>query len=268
MAGTGRIYQRGAIYFVAYSHGGHEFRESSRSTNIEDAKRLLARRVGVPAPTAAPDTPAMPVAPVPSGVTFEELAALYLEEYQVRQFRGPKTAAQRVKNLRAFFHAIPAAAITMALVRQYQGRRVRAGAAAATVNRETAALRRMCRLATSTGLLTILPLFPESLPERAPRQGFFEHNEYLAVRQYLPAPYQDVLDFAYYSGWRRREITELTWEEIDLNGGVIRLHPDRSKTRRGRVLPISPPLHEVLARRSGRRVEDDARVFRMASHAR
>jgi len=40
----------------------------------------------------------------------------------------------------------------------------------------------MCRLAVSVGKLTALPLFPESLPESAPRQGFFEHQEYEAVQ--------------------------------------------------------------------------------------
>ena len=60
------------------------------------------------------------------------------------------------------------------------------------------------------------------------------------MRSHLPAPYQDILDFAYYSGWCRREITELTWAEIDVDGGVVRLDPKRSKTRSGRVLPISP----------------------------
>jgi len=78
----------------------------------------------------------------------------------------------------------------------------------------------------------------------------------------LPSPYQDVLDFAYYSGWRRREITELTWREIDLPGGVIRLDPARSKTRRGRVLPISPPLKSVLDRRGALQKRGDELVFR------
>ena len=45
---------------------------------------------------------------------------------------------------------------------------------------------------------------------RHPRQGFFEHPEYLAVRAHLPAPWQDILDLAYYSGWRKQEILGLT----------------------------------------------------------
>ena len=35
--------------------------------------------------------------------------------------------------------------------------------------------------------------------------GFFEHAEYLQVRAHAPASYQDVLDFAYYSGWPRQD---------------------------------------------------------------
>ena len=54
--------------------------------------------------------------------------------------------------------------------------------------------------------------------------------EILAVRAHLPAPWQDILDLAYYSGWRKNEILGLTREEIDEAGGVIRLSPARSKT--------------------------------------
>lgn len=63
------------------------------------------------------------------------------------------------------------------------------------------------------------------------------------------------------SGWRHREITELTWEEVDSEGGVIRLHPTRSKTGRGRVLPISAALRRVLERRAALRKPVDGCVF-------
>jgi integrase len=82
------------------------------------------------------------------------------------------------------------------------------------------------------------------------------------VRAKLSTAFQDVLDFAYYSGWRRNEILFLTWDDVDLPGGVIRLTPQRSKTRTGRVLPISAPLRQVLHRRLTKRVAGDARVFR------
>ena len=49
---------------------------------------------------------------------------------------------------------------------------------------------------------------------------------------------------------------------VDLGGGVIRLPARRSKTRKGRMLPISPPLRQVLNRRARLRRAGDPRVFR------
>ena len=119
----------------------------------------------------------------------------------------------------------------------------------------------MFHLAVRSLQLDERPVFPERLEENGPRQGFFEHAEYTAVRQQLPAPYQDVLDFAYYSGWRKREILDLRWDEVDESGGVVRLSPQRSKTRVGRVLPISPPIAAVLARRRATRRVGEMQVF-------
>ena len=109
-----------------------------------------------------------------------------------------------------------AATLTTYQIRQYQLTRRAAGAATGTINRETSALHRMCALAVHWGWLDIVPGFPDRLRENPPRQGFFEHPEYLAVRVRLPAPWQDILDLAYYSGWRKQEILaspgrRLTW---------------------------------------------------------
>ena len=119
----------------------------------------------------------------------------------------------------------------------------------------------MGTLAVHWGWLDTVPGFPDRLRENPPRQGFFEHPEYLAVRAHLPAQWQDILDVAYYSGWRKNEILSLTWDEIDETGGVIRLSPGRSKTLVGRILPISPPIAEALARRRARRDPDSPLVF-------
>jgi integrase len=166
-----------------------------------------------------------------------------------------------VEHLRAFFGGWGVEAITPDSVRNYQMHRRRQGAEAATVNRETSALSRMFQLAIRRGQLERMPLFPKRLEENPPRDGFFEHDEYLKVRAKLPQSFQDVLDFAYYSGWRRNEILGLTWDEVDLAGGVIRLTPRRSKTKTGRVLPISAPLQHVLKRRQRRRRRASTHVF-------
>ena len=198
----------------------------------------------------------------PQGPTLGDLSDAYLQDYQVRQFRSQSTARGRTAHLAAFFgRAARAATLTTYQIRQYQLTRRAAGAATGTINRETSALHRMCTLAVHWGWLDTVPGFPDRLRENPARQGFFEHPEYLAVRAHLPAPWQDILDLAYYSGWRKHEILGLTWDEIDKAGGVIRLSPARSKTLVGRILPISQPIAEALARRRARRDPDSLLVF-------
>ena len=213
-----------------------------------------------------PDAPRATAPPTrtfgPQGPTLGDLSDAYLQDYQVRQFRSHSTARGRTAHLTAFFgRAARAAALTTHQIRQYQLARRAAGAATGTINRETSALHRMGTLAVHWGWLDTVPGFPDRLRENPPRQGFFEHPEYLAVRAHLPAPWQDILDLAYYSGWRKQEILGLTWDEIDEAGGVIRLSPARSKTLVGRILPISPPIAEALARRRARRDPTSPLVF-------
>src|SRR5687767_4045360 len=195
--------------------------------------------------------PPLEILPVPHGtpLTFDVMAQSYLEDYVLQRYRTLTTARARVEHLRGFFGQWRVEAITPDNVRNYQMHRRKQAAEAATVNRETSALSRMFQLAIRRQQLERMPLFPNRLEENPPREGFFEHAEYLKVRVQLPKSFQDVLDFAYYSGWRRNEILELTWDEVDMKGGIIRLPPRRSKTRTGRILPISPPLQQVLNRR-------------------
>ena len=154
--------------------------------------------------TGTPGTPRATAPPArtfgPQGPTLGDLSDAYLQDYQVRQFRSPSTARGRIAHLTACFgRDAHAAALTTYQIRQYQLARRAAGAATGTINRETSALHRMCTLAVHWGWLDTVPGFPDRLRENPPRQGFFEHPEYLAVRAHLPAPWQDILDLAYYS---------------------------------------------------------------------
>ena len=240
-----------------WTNGGCPRLPPRRDPAHDPAQDRLDNHPGLP-PATAPLTRTFG----PQGPTLGDLSDAYLQDYQVRQFRSQSTARGRTAHLAAFFgRAARAATLTTYQIRQYQLTRRAAGAATGTINRETSALHRMCALAVHWGWLDTVPGFPDRLRENPPRQGFFEYPEYLAVRAHLPAPWQDILDLAYYSGWRKQEILGLTWEEIDMAGGVIRLSPARSKTLVGRILPISQPIAEALARRRARRDPDSPLVF-------
>ena len=261
MRGLGNVYKRGRIYWVRYHHRGREYRESARSTERADAVRLLRQRVtdlaqGRPSPVDE------------ERVTFDQLAADYIAERTLKGVPAPrlKWSLARVAHLRTFFDGMRAVDITTQTMREYARARRASGAEPGTVNRDLGVLSRMFTLALQAGRLSRRPYFPR-LPENPPRQGFLEHAEYRAIHEHLPAPFRELLEFGYLSGWRRGEILTLEWRDVDRAAGVIRLRPEVSKTREGRVLVLSGPLREVIENRWRGQVVGDGRVFHEAARS-
>ena len=181
-------------------------------------------------------------------MTFEDLAADFIKDYEIKGRRSLRWAKGRVVNLRRYFGTDRALDITAPRLRTYAQSRLEDGATPATVNRDLAALKRMFSLAVQAGRLSVRPHI-EMLAEAQPRQGFMEFAEYRAIREHLPPDYQDVLDFGYHSGWRRGEILRLEWRDVDRGAGIIRLRPELSKNSDGRVLALSAPLRDLIERR-------------------
>src|SRR5437660_10723210 len=105
MRGDGRIYQRGDRYYIAYSIGGREFRESTGSTDPADAQRRLLERLRQRAQAEAA------VLAAASAATFDDLAAAYVAEYELRGHRTVSTARARAAHLRRSFGGLLASAI-------------------------------------------------------------------------------------------------------------------------------------------------------------
>ena len=51
---------------------------------------------------------------------------------------------------------------------------------------------------------------------------------------------------AYDTGIRGGEILNLTWSQVDLKEGSIRLWPENIKTNEARLVPLTPELLEML----------------------
>jgi integrase len=255
MRGMGRVFKRGVTYWIAYFYRGKEYRESARSTKESDARRLLKKRLGEIGRGRL-------VGPTEERLSFDDLARDLLNDYEIKGQRSLQTVKERVAHLRRYFGVDRAVDITTPRIRSYAQARLQEGATPGTVNRDLAALSRMFTLAIQAARLTARPHIPK-LEEAAPRQGFFEHDEYVAVRLNLPAAYQDVLEFGYYSGWRHGEILGLEWSDVDRAAGVIRLRPALSKTKDGRLLVLSDSLRDLIERRWKARVLGCRYVFHM-----
>ncbi len=104
--------------------------------------------------------------------------------------------------------------------------------------------------------MALVPPLPTIAVDNA-RGGFFEDEQWRAVREHLPPHLQDAGDFAYLTGWRLMEILTLRWANVDLTRGVVSLPGRATKNGRVRAFPFGefPELRVVIARRRARTEE-------------
>jgi integrase len=84
------------------------------------------------------------------------------------------------------------------------------------------------------------------LKENNIRKGFFEHGDFIALRDALPSYLKGFATFGYKTGWRISEIENLTWTQVDRDQGIVRLDPGESKNDEGRTVYLDPELKEIF----------------------
>jgi integrase len=183
-----------------------------------------------------------------------------LTDYRVNGKRSVESAELSVKHLRRFLALDRALDITTDRVRAYVSTRQEEGASNGSINRELAALKRMFSLMVQAGKLSSKPYIP-LLEENNARQGFLDHGSFLALQAVIPEHLRDPITFLYLSGWRVSEMRQLEWRDVDLRGKVLRLRPEISKNKDGRILPLRGELLDVLERAAERRRLDCTFVF-------
>ena len=248
MRGMGRVFKRGSIYWIAYNHRGKEHRESARTDSESDARKLLKKRIGEAVSGKL-------IGPTEERLRFNDMAETLLTDYQVNERRSTAHLRGSIRHLRNFFGLDRAMDITTGRIKAYILSRQKEGAANASINRELAALRRMFSLAVQDESLRQAPHVPK-LQENNARQGFLDHGAFTVLRTHLPPYLRDPITFLYLSGWRVGEMRALEWRDVDLQGKVVRLRPEISKNKDGRLLPLSAELLEIVERAyRGRRLD-------------
>ncbi len=242
MRGMGRLFKRGPIWWIAFSHRGQEFRESAKSERESDARRLLKKRIGEIQGNQF-------IGPSQERVLFSDLLDGLILDYQNNGRKSLGIMGYRLKSIRAAFALDRAADVTEARIERYKRERLEAGKAPATVNRELAAIKRAFKLAVRQKRIPSAPNI-EMLAEHNARQGFFEVEEFKAVLKNLPAYLQAPMEFAYLTGWRKGEFISLRWAQVDFAAGMARLEPGTTKNDEGREFPFSalPELAALLRR--------------------
>jgi len=237
---VGCIYRRGKNYWIKYYRNGKPYIESTHSDKKEVAKKLLSTREGEIAQGRLPGI-------CFEKVIFRDLLDDYLTDFKINGRKSLLRAEGVVRVLKEEFGAMKAVDIDTPAIKRYVGKRQAQDLTNATINRELAAIKRTFNLAfrCTPPRVPHVPYIP-MLKERNVRKGFIEQEAYLALREALPEYLKPVLTFAYFSGWRRSEILGLTWRQVNLRDGIVRLEPGDSKNEEGRTLYLEPELQEIL----------------------
>ena len=237
----GMIYKRGNTWWIKYYRNGKCFRESSGTTKKMVAKKLMDRREGEIAQGKIPSVHF-------EKVTFDELAEDFLRDYRINERKSLARAERSVVLLTESFGGLKVVNIETPIIRRYIEQRLEQEAANATINRELSALKRMLNLGAeqSPPLVERVPKIP-MLKESNVRKGFFEHAEFLAVRDCLPDYLKGYVTFGYKTGWRASEIAKLTWAQVDRQVGIVRLEVGETKNDDARTVYLDGELKGIFA---------------------
>lgn len=245
----GTIYKRmnSKFYWIKYYKNGKSYAESTHSDKLEIAKRFLKLREGEISQGRLP------------GICFDkvkidELLDDLITDYKMNNRKSLKRAEQCKAHLQGYFGGMRCPDITTAKVKEYITRRLGQNAKNATVNRELSALKRAFSLATecTPPKAAQIPHIP-MLDEKNTRKGFFEHNDFLKLIEALPAYIRPIVAFAYRTAWRKNEILNLTWNQIDLKENTVRLEAGESKNEEGRTIYLDSELRKIFLEQRGMR---------------
>jgi integrase len=257
--GEGSIYEnpRSRYLWIKYYSGGKPVRESSRTSDLAKAAKILRQRI-------AQIERGESVGPQVDKIRIADLAEGLLRDYQVNNRKSLADVETRWRlHLQPLFGSIKAAELNSTLLIRYIDRRQQEYAGNATINRELACLKRMYRLASLANPPRVLkvPKFPH-LQEDNVRQGFLTADQCADLVAHCDELWlRALVETAVTYGWRVGELLNLRVRQVDLARPTIRLEPGETKNREGREVVIASSTLLELLRQCVTGKDQDDHVF-------
>lgn len=244
--GVGRMYSRpnSPHLWLYYCHNGKVFRRSAGTDSPKEAKKKLQdfiKEVGQGSYRGGKA----------ERIKVQELADDLLTDYKINNRSSLHYVKARWElYLKNIFGHYRASDVSTSLISHYIEKRLEAGAANGTVNRELAALKRMYNLglrSTPPKVLRI-PYIPH-LEEDNRREGFVEDHVYEKLADYFSSVglwIRGMLEIGYVYGLRVAAIKSMKVGWMNLDHKILVFPPKAMKNKKALTVKMTQKVYELL----------------------
>ena len=184
--------------------------------------------------------------------TFSELTEWYLNLDKIKAMAYYKTLQCELNQFNKVFGNVIAGDIKPIDLEGYQVKMQKQGLSKSYIDKQIEAAKTMVTKALDNDEIGGDCLRPFRKIKKLLKKGanardrILSSQEYESILNSLPSHSQGPFAMAYWTGMRRGEILELTWNKIDLNNRMIRLKAADVKEDMPKMIPISKSLRAIM----------------------
>ena len=234
-------------YWINYRFPGGKQRREFSGYSISEAQDALGKKMGQKREGRLFDIRD------DAKLTFSELTEWYLNLKTIRNKAYFKTLTYNLNSFNEILGNTIIAKITKNDLQEYQTTRKEQGYSESYIDQHIAAARAMLNHAYDNDkigpdVLMVFKKVKKLLGKKAAnaRDRILTHDEFTRICENSARHIREIVTMGYFTGMRKGEILNLTWDKVDMKNRFIHLEAEDTKDKEKRSIPICDELHKML----------------------
>ena len=234
------------IYWISYRLPSGKQKQEAVSTSIDEARAAMGKRKAQKKEGKLFDVKD------DAKMTFSELAEWYMGLEKVKSKSYYPTVKYNLKSFNDVFGNLIINRITLDDLENYQIRRQKEGYSDSYIDQQIGAAKAMVNRGFKRDKISGRVIREFQKIERLlkkdsnARDRILTHDEFNRLCEHSARHILEIVISGYYTGMRRGEILNLTWDKVDMKNRFINLDAEDTKDKEKRSIPICDELYEML----------------------